>query len=52
MKKIIQLILKTKGLLHKIFYQIRRLKRVKSSEKPKKKIVGRNSHGFPTLFTK
>ena len=49
MKKLIKLVLITRGLLNKIFYQVLRIKRLMSSELPKKQSIVRNSHGFPII---
>jgi hypothetical protein len=50
MKKLIKLATFTRTQLQKIFYQIRRIKRVNiESSEPHKQVV-RNSHGFPTIL--
>jgi hypothetical protein len=50
MKKLIKLARFIRTQLQKIFYQIRRIKRVNiESSEPRKQVV-RNSHGFPTIL--
>jgi len=54
MKTIIQIIIKIGRQSQKIFYKIKRFKRLiiqkNSSNNAKSRKVGRNSHGFPTFL--
>jgi hypothetical protein len=50
MKKLIKLATFIRTQLQKIFYQIRRIKRVNIEPSEPRKQVVRNSHGFPTIL--